>query len=430
MIMLFRFIDLLATISQGVLFFVIVNSFCHTLRIKCGKWLLPVIFVVFVYFWTWFIVDGTFKIVAQAILLVVLVLVFYKDLVFNSIASALMGLLACGSCESLSITIIGLFTDKLSKNISGIILASLPVYLTCIAVNIIAALGLHFLLRNFRYPLRKSDFVIVLLFEFVIFLFYNSSIVHFVIGEYNETFDLIVLLLSAAFMLLFLYLKNNYYLREQEQRDKVQIAQLQQQYVYYQDKLKDEERIRSIYHDMKNHLLVLEGSQGTDETRKMASELRSQIADYENYIHTGNDFLDIIIRDKAEKAREKQIDFSAFIDFGGVDFIEPLDISTLFGNGIDNAIEASEKLPEEQRVILVKAGKVQDFVSILIENNCTEKAHADGHTTKTDKFLHGFGISNMKRAAEKYGGSCTTTQENGKFTLKILLPLSAGKAVD
>ena len=430
MITLFRFIDLLATISQGVLLFVIVNSFCHTLRIKCGKWLLPIILVAVAYFWTWFIVDGTFKIVVQAILLVALALVFYKDSVFNIIASVLMGLMIMGSCESLSLTILGLFTDKITVDISGILFASLPAYLTCITINIIAAVLLHFLFRNFRYPLRKSDFVIVLLFELVIFLFYNNSVVHFIIGEYNETLDLIVALLSTAFMFLFLYLKNNYYLREQEQRDKVQITQLQQQYAYYQDKLKDEERIRSIYHDMKNHLLVLEGSQGTEATRQMAQELRSQIADYENYIHTGNDFLDIIIRDKAEKAREKHIDFSAFIDFSGVDFIEPLDISTLFGNGIDNAIEASEKLPEEQRVILVKAGKVQDFVSILIENNCSDEVHTEGHTTKADKFLHGFGISNMKKAAEKYSGTCTITQANGKFDLKILLPLPAGKAVD
>lgn len=422
MITLVRFIDLVATITQAGIIFVVVNSFCHTLRVKCGKWLLPVLFVALGYFWTWFIVDGTFKILVQIILIVVLALVFYKGSIFNIIASALMGLMIPGSCESLSLTIIGLFTDKITVDISGIIFASLPAYLTCITINIIAAVLLHLLFRNFRYPLRKSDFVIVLLFEAVIFLFYNNSVVHFVIGDYNETFDLIVLLLSTAFMLLFLYLKNNYYLREQEQRDKVQIAQLQQQYAYYQDKLKDDERIRSIYHDMKNHLLVLEGTQATDETRKMAQELRSQIADYENYIHTGNDFLDIIIRDKAEKAREKHIDFSAFIDFSGVDFIEPLDISTLFGNGIDNAIEASEKLPEEQRVILVKAGKVQDFVSILIENNCADEVYADGNTSKADKFLHGFGISNMKKAAEKYDGTCTTAQKNGKFTLKILIP--------
>ena len=238
---------------------------------------------------------------------------------------------------------------------------------------------------------------------------------------FNLNIELAAIVVAMLFVILLVYIKNYLYLREQEQRDKIQIAQLQQQYAYYQDKQRDEERIRSIYHDMKNHLLVLEGSQGTKATRQMAQELRSQIADYENYIHTGSSFLDIIIRDKAEKAREKHIDFSAFIDFSGINFIEPLDISTLFGNGIDNAIEASEKLPQEQRIILVKAGRVQDFVSILIENNCAEEAHADGHTTKADKFLHGFGISNMKKTAEKYGGTCTTTQKNGKFTLKILL---------
>ena len=185
--------------------------------------------------------------------------------------------------------------------------------------------------------------------------------------------------------------------------------------------------VSAVYHDMKNHLLVLEGSQGTEATRQMAQELRAQIADYEDYIHTGNDFLDIIIKDKAEKAREKHIDFSAAIDIGGADFIEPLDISTLFGNGIDNAIEASGKLPEEQRVIEVKAGRVNDFISILIENNCVEGQAADKagkhRTTKADSFLHGFGIANMEKTAEKYGGTCTTRQEDGKFTLKILIPL-------
>ena len=175
---------------------------------------------------------------------------------------------------------------------------------------------------------------------------------------------------------------------------------------------------------MKNHLLLLEESRGEDETRRMAGELRAQIADYENYIHTGNAFLDIIIKDKAEKAREKKIDFSAAIDFEGVDFIEPLDLSTLFGNGIDNAIEASEKLPQEARVIVVKAGKVQEFVSILMENNCLEESPLAGRrTTKPDRLLHGFGISNMQRTAEKYGGTCTTRQAAGKFTLKILLPV-------
>ena len=189
-------------------------------------------------------------------------------------------------------------------------------------------------------------------------------------------------------------------------------------------RIKDEERVRSVYHDMKNHLLVLESKPNTDETRQMAQELRTQIADYEDYVRTGNEFLDIIMKDKAEKAREKHIDFSVAIDFKDIDFIEPLDISTLFGNGIDNAIEACEKLREEDRVILVKAGRVQNFVSILIENNCVEEALTKGRrTTKADTLLHGFGLSNMQKAAEKYGGTCTTRREAGTFTVKILLPV-------
>lgn len=422
MITLFRFIDLVATITQAGIIFVVVNSFCHTLRIKCGKWLLPILFVALGYFWTWFIVDGTFKITVQVILVVVLALIFYKDSIFNIIASALMGLMIPGSCESLSLTILGLFTDKITVDISGIIFASLPAYLTCITINIITALLLHFWFRNFRYQLQKSDFVIVLLFEAVIFLFYNNSVVHFVIGEYNETLDLIIALLSTAFMFLFLYLKNNYYLREQEQRDKMQIAQLQQQFAYYQEKMKDEERVRSIYHDLKNHLLVMESRQNTEETRQMAETLRSQIADYEDYVHTGNEFLDIILKDKAAKAREKQIDFSAMVDFHGIDFMEPLDISTIFGNAIDNAIEASENVPEYKRLITVKAERVRDMLLITIENNTAPGNHLTEGTTKKDRFVHGFGIPNIKKAVEKYSGQCSFQQEERVYRLKILFP--------
>ena len=255
MIMLFRFIDLVVTITQSIILFVIVNSLCHTLRIKCGKYLLPAAFVVLAYFWTWMIIDGTYKMTIQIILIVTLSLVFYKGSVFNIIASALMGLMIPAACESFTLIGVGLFADTISVNVSGIIFVSLPVYMICILVNIIAALLLHFLLRNFGYQLRKNDFIVVLLFEFVTFLFINNSIVHLLMGENNETLDLIIILLSTAFMLLFLYLKNNYYLQEQEQKDKIQIAQLQQQFAYYQEKLKDEEKVRSVYHDMKNHLL-------------------------------------------------------------------------------------------------------------------------------------------------------------------------------
>lgn len=199
--------------------------------------------------------------------------------------------------------------------------------------------------------------------------------------------------------------------------------ELQMQKDYYKDRIRDEERVRRIYHDMKNHLLILENQPGTDETRQTASRLREQIADYENYVHTGNEFLDIIIRDKSAKAREKHIDFNAVIHFENGDFMEPLDISTIFGNAIDNAIEASEKLPEDRRLITVKAAKVRDMLMITAENNMEPDSLPDEGTSKSDRFLHGFGIPNIRKAAEKYDGQCSISAKDGVFRLKVMIPV-------
>lgn len=199
--------------------------------------------------------------------------------------------------------------------------------------------------------------------------------------------------------------------------------ELQMQKDYYKDRIRDEERVRRIYHDMKNHLLILENQPGTDETRRTASRLREQIADYENYVHTGNEFLDIIIRDKSAKAREKHIDFNAVVHFENGDFMEPLDISTIFGNAIDNAIEASEKLPEDRRLITVKAAKVRDMLMITAENNMEPDSLPDEGTSKSDRFLHGFGIPNIRKATEKYDGQCSISAKDGVFRLKVLIPV-------
>lgn len=200
--------------------------------------------------------------------------------------------------------------------------------------------------------------------------------------------------------------------------------ELEMQRNYYKDRIRDEERVRSVYHDMKNHLLLLQAQAGNgQEVQKSIQELQDQIQEYENYHHTGNEFLDIILKDKAAKARDRHIDFSALVDFNGIDFIEPLDISTIFGNAIDNAIEASEKLPEDKRLITVKAERIRDMLLITVENNVLPGTAATEGTTKTDRFSHGFGLSNIKNAAGKYGGQCNTKSEDNKFTLRIIIPI-------
>lgn len=202
------------------------------------------------------------------------------------------------------------------------------------------------------------------------------------------------------------------------------VQELELRQAYYTDRMYDEERVRSIYHDLKNHLLVLQAQAGNGQAVEASiAELQSQIQAYENYYHTGNAVLDILIRDKAKVAQQEQIDFSAVISFEDGEFLAPLDISTIFGNAIDNAIEASRKIPQEQRLITVRANRIRDMLVITVENNAPTTTGSFEKTTKKDTFLHGFGLPNIRNAVQKYDGQCSTTYENGMFVLQIVIPV-------
>lgn len=134
--------------------------------------------------------------------------------------------------------------------------------------------------------------------------------------------------------------------------------------------------------------------------------------------------LDVIIREKAERAREYKIDFSALLRFESGDFMEPIDISTIFGNALDNAIEASLKLPASQRMIVMKADRVHDMLSIKVENNTAAGETPDMKSTKKDQFFHGLGYKSIEQAVAKYGGQCTCKFEEGRFTLTIIIPVA------
>ncbi len=243
-----------------------------------------------------------------------------------------------------------------------------------------------------------------------------------------------IMILAIVVLLLILYFNESIATRLKQQREEHQLQELQMQYQYYNERLEEEQRVRQVYHDMKNHLLILQSQlsrlSGTQtyekerkETEKMIVSLQNQISDYESYYETGNAFLDVILRDKMKKACERQIDFHVEIDFSEGDFIDGLDISTIFGNALDNAIEACGKLAEDERFITVKVGIKNQFLLIQIDNSAGEN-NETGHTAKEDGFLHGFGKKNIRQAVEKYHGHCKWSFEQGVYSLSVLIPLS------
>ena len=105
--------------------------------------------------------------------------------------------------------------------------------------------------------------------------------------------------------------------------------------------------------------------------------------------------------------------------------MDGLDVSTIFGNALDNALEACAKLPEEERFLTIRAAPKHEMLVIQIENAARTEEQKNG-TSKEDPFLHGFGLKNIRQAAEKYDGQCQWELKGGIFTLNILIPERGG----
>lgn len=148
---------------------------------------------------------------------------------------------------------------------------------------------------------------------------------------------------------------------------------------------------------------------------------------FETMQRTGNQVLDTILAAKIFHCRKNDISITCVADGKQLDFMHVMDICSIFGNVLDNAIEHVTLIPEkEKRLIHVTVASKKNFVLIKVENYCDTPVYKDDRalikTTKADKDNHGFGLSSIRAAAEKYGGVVDFGQQNDWFYLTILIP--------
>lgn len=137
------------------------------------------------------------------------------------------------------------------------------------------------------------------------------------------------------------------------------------------------------------------------------------------YYKTGNETVDIILNIKQKLAENKGITFIINAEVPENCRISSMDFSSLLGNLLDNAIEASEK--EMNPFIEVKIKSVKDYLIINILNKYT-KSDICSETTKTEKNLHGIGIHSVKQTVKKYDGDFYTEISDNIFNVKIMIP--------
>ena len=199
--------------------------------------------------------------------------------------------------------------------------------------------------------------------------------------------------------------------------------QLQQVYRYYKKRREHDEEIKKIYHDLSNHLTVIEKYEDETERRKYMERLKKELKKVSSATRSGNDIVDIVLSDKREKYEDIQIRLLVQGDIDLLKKIDEFDLVTILGNALENAAEAVQKLDPEMRLVSVHIKIVHHFILIIIENEYMEGHLNLNKTSKENPSLHGYGIENIKEAVDKYEGLVEIDTKKQKFSLQIILPV-------
>jgi len=240
------------------------------------------------------------------------------------------------------------------------------------------------------------------------------------IFSHTEFVILAVIFISAAG--LYVFGMNRLYLeQEKSSRYHSQIAV----YKMLAEQYSQSERLR---HDMKNHIIALSGLFRNREWEKMGGYLKQL---EEKGLETGGDMtgnkaVDALLYQKRKRAEEENIKWECDVQVPKECCINEFDLCVLFGNILDNALEACERLQSgECRFIKIQAKAVKKCLLLEVKNSMdsTEK-YTEGFTSKESPKEHGIGLLNVGDVAHKYNGAVNTEAENGIFIISILIPLN------
>lgn len=201
----------------------------------------------------------------------------------------------------------------------------------------------------------------------------------------------------------------------------------QKQYEQYKLAVDNSELLRKEMHDMKHYLAALKGEENPERRNEVLADMEQSIAIQEAFMNTGNQVLDVILTTKSLQCEKQKIMLTAMIDGDSLSGIHVKDLCSLFGNILDNAIEAAIQVhDEEKRLISLSVKRKNQFIIVECENYSEnpidiEPTRALPGTTKKDKIRHGYGLKSIQKVAEKYGGTMLIESKEGWFKLRVLL---------
>lgn len=180
-------------------------------------------------------------------------------------------------------------------------------------------------------------------------------------------------------------------------------------------------------HDLKHQIAAMRSIKSPEEREKYLREVEESVNIYDSMVKTGNEVLDTVLTEKSLFCAASNIKVNCIADGRNMDVFDPVDLYTVFGNAIDNAMESVKQLEnQDMRMIDVLVYVRKQFLIINIMNPIGNRLEFDGDvpvSTKARNGYHGFGLKSIRHTIEKYNGFMKIDTAENIFSLKILIPL-------
>ncbi|MFD1887233.1 GHKL domain-containing protein [Paenibacillus wenxiniae] len=271
-----------------------------------------------------------------------------------------------------------------------------------------------------RYSLPFLSVPLITIYLVNVFTIYSQKNVHYFIA----IFGFIVLNVLVVYMLDTLIARFHLTL----QNDRLQ-RQMDYQDANYEKTVHSFKEIKRIIHDTNKHMLVVAEYIERGRSEEAIQHIRTTLDHIDHAyvrVNTGNLVVDALLTNTLNVGRANGIRIDTELRLREPELpIERYDLSIVLGNMLDNAIEASKSVRQaEDRLVRIEIRSSESALFIRVRNQ-TERQVTELHTRKSLPDDHGFGLTNIERICEKYGGHMTIETEAHTFDNMVMLPFSA-----
>lgn len=233
---------------------------------------------------------------------------------------------------------------------------------------------------------------------------------------------LVSIVLTYYFMLYMMERFN--YLMQKQHEDELYKEEMYYKEIYYSEVEKRNEYVQNLKHDLKNKLFGLHYLVEKQDMEALAEQIGGfckELEQIDESSYSDNPIVDSVLRIKFGVAKAEGIKIETDIRIPKQMQLEHGDIGVLYGNLLDNAIEACCHLPKDKRYIRLENKFISGKMLLVLENSKTGKRNENLTTTKKDAYSHGRGIRSVRRVVDKYNGTVNFTDKGGCFEVSAML---------